>query len=233
MKLAIFDDDIIFSQNLSKEFNEYYKKLISPIEIEIISKNFSLDSFDDLDIAFIDIDLNGKNGIALAKYMTDISPKILIIFISSRDELVFNALSVPTFQFIRKSKFKEGCAKVFNQLYKHLQIYNKKIILEINGRKTVLNLNEIQYLLSFGRDLLIKTIINDYIIVSTMKEIMHKIEEKSYNDLIQISRNQIVNLNYVNNIKSSNVILNDGSKYSIGRKYKSTFIKKYEEFLLR
>ena len=66
-----------------------------------------------------------------------------------------------------------------------------------------------------------------------MKEIMHKIEEKSYNDLIQISRNQIVNLNYVNNIKSSNVILNDGSKYSIGRKYKSTFIKKYEEFLLR
>lgn len=37
MKIAIFDDDIIFSQNLSKEFNEYYKKLISPIEIEIIT----------------------------------------------------------------------------------------------------------------------------------------------------------------------------------------------------
>ena len=158
MKIAIFDDDVKFSQNLSNEFKNYFKTLISPIEIRIISNHFSLDSFYDFDIAFIDIDLNGQNGIALAKYMTDISPKILIIFISSKDELVFNALSVPTFQFIRKSKFKEDCTKVFKQLYKHIQTYNKKIILEINGRKTVINLNEIQYLLSFGRDLLIKTI---------------------------------------------------------------------------
>lgn len=233
MKIAIFDDDAIFSQNLSNELKKYYKKLIVPIEINIISNNFSLDSFENLDIAFIDINLNGKNGIALAKYMTDISPKILIIFISSRDELVFNALSVPTFQFIRKSKFKEDCAKVFNQLYKYIQTYNKKIILEINDRKTVINLNEIEYLLSFGRDLLIKMISNDYIIVSTLKEIMHKIEEKSYYDLIQINRNQIVNLNYVTHIKSSKVILNDNIEYPIGRKYKSAFIKKYEEFLLR
>jgi len=233
MKIAIFDDDVKFSQNLSNEFKNYFKTLISPIEIRIISNHFLLDSFYDFDIAFIDIDLNGQNGIALAKYMTDISPKILIIFISSKDELVFNALSVPTFQFIRKSKFKEDCTKVFKQLYKHIQTYNKKIILEINGRKTVINLNEIQYLLSFGRDLLIKTISTDYIIVSTIKEMMIKVEEKSYYDLIQISRSQIVNLNYVTHIKSSKVVLNDNCEYSIGRKYKSTFIKKYEEFLLR
>lgn len=233
MQILIVDDDIVFSNNLSNEFKNYFSKLFDTIDIQIISKEFSLDTKINADVVFIDIDLNGKNGIALAKYIKSISPKTLIIFISYKEELVFNALSVTTFQFIRKSKFKEDSIRVFKQLYQYVQENDKKIILEINGRKNVIKINEIQFILSFGRDLLIKTILHEYVLVSTIKKIIELLENKSYYDIIQISRSVAINLNYISNIEANTVILQDESSHTIGRIYKSNFMKKYEEFLLR
>lgn len=233
MRIMIVDDDIVFSSNLSNEFKNYFNKLVDIIDMEIISKNFSLDMKINADVVFIDIDLNGKNGIALAKYIKSVSPKTLIIFISSKEELVFNALSVTTFQFIRKAKFKEDSIRVFKQLYQYIQENEKKIILEINGRKNVIKINEIQFILSFGRDLLIKTTLHDYILVSTIKDIIELLETKSYYDIVQISRTVAINLNYISNIEANTVILQDETSHTIGRIYKANLIKKYEEFLLR
>lgn len=233
MHFMIFEDDKKFAKILSNEVRVYFQKLMDSLYIDVISMDFSLDITINADIAFIDIDLDGKNGIVLAKYIKNISPKTLIIFVSSKEELVFNALSVSMFQFIRKSKFKEDCIRVFRQLYQHIQEREKKILLQVNGRKTMININEIQFLLSFGRDLLIKTMTNEYVLSSSIKSILDMIEEKSYYDLVQISRNQVVNLNYIASIKSSNVIIVDGNSYAIGRKYKTNLINKYEDYLLR
>lgn len=233
MRIMIVDDDMVFSNNLSNEFENYFNKLVDTIEMEIISKDFSLDMKINADIVFIDIDLKGKNGITLAKYIKSVSPKTLIIFISSKEELVFNALSVTTFQFIRKAKFKEDSIRVFKQLYQYIQENEKKIILEINGRKNVIKINEIQFILSFGRDLLIKTILHEYVLVSTIKQIIELLGSKSYYDIVQISRSVAVNLNYISNIEANTVILQDETSHTIGRIYKSNLIKKYEEFLLR
>lgn len=233
MHIMIFEDDKKFAKILSNEVRVYFQKLMDSLYIDVISMDFSLDITINADIAFIDIDLDGKNGIVLAKYIKNISPKTLIIFVSSKEELVFNALSVSMFQFIRKSKFKEDCIRVFRQLYQHIQEREKKILLQVNGRKTMININEIQFLLSFGRDLLIKTMTNEYVLSSSIKSILDMIEEKSYYDLVQISRNQVVNLNYIASIKSSNVIIVDGNSYAIGRKYKTNLINKYEDYLLR
>lgn len=233
MKIMFFDDDLLFSNNLLKEFEKYFNKLVDSIDTEIISKDFSLDISINADVVFIDIDLNGKNGIALAKYIKSVSPKTLIIFVSSKEELVFNALSVTTFQFIRKARFKEDSIRVFKQLYQYIQENEKKIILEIKGRKSVIKINDIHFILSFGRDLLIKTFLHEYVLVSSIKDILKILETHSYYDIVQISRSVAINLNYISNIEANSVTMQDGASHTIGRVYRSNLTKKYEEYLLR
>lgn len=233
MNIMIFEDDVKFAECLSEKIYIYFHELIKSIHIDMITKDFSFDITTNCDIAFVDINLGEKNGITLAKYIKNLSPQTLIIFVSSKEELVFHALSVSTFQFIRKSKFDEDCMRVFEQLYQYILQQEKKILLEIDGRKTVIHINNIQFILSFGRDLLIKTTDNEYILPSSIKSILNRIEEKSYYDLIQISRNQVINLNYIFSIQSSTIVTIDGKNYTIGRKYKDELVNRYEEYLLR
>lgn len=233
MKVMFFDDDLLFANNLLNMFKEYFNKLVDSIEATIISDDFSLDMSINADAVFIDIDLNGKNGIALAKYIKNVSPKTLIIFVSSKEELVFNALSVTTFQFIRKARLNEDSIRVFKQLYQYMQENEKKIIIEINGRKTVININDIQFILSFGKDLLIKTISHEYVLVSSIKNILEMFAEHLYYDIVQISRGVAINLNYVSNIEANTVTMQDGIAHTIGRVYRLNLIHKYEEYLLR
>ncbi len=43
MRAIIIDDDKIFSSDLSKEFENYFKKLVDTIDVEVISDHFSLE----------------------------------------------------------------------------------------------------------------------------------------------------------------------------------------------
>ena len=127
---------------------------------------------EDIDVAFIDIDLNVCNGINIAKYLRKLHPQLIIIFVSRREELVFQTFSTGVFQFIRKSKYNQDTQIVFEQLKKHLLQNNQKHILVINGRKTVIKTNTIQYILSIGHDVVIKTNDHEYTLKSSIQDML-------------------------------------------------------------
>ncbi len=232
MNIVIVDDDVCFSNKLKDDIKKYFYTLDDEVTVFTINNDYqSLLDHSSIDLLFLDVDLKVKyNGINLGAYVKSKFPKILLVFISSYDDFVFPALSIGFFQFIRKSKYNFDMPKVFSQIKKYLIENIKRVIIHINGRKYAIKLSEINYILSIGHDLFIKTIDDDFTITSSLKKFMHEIE---FSELIQIERNYVINLNYIKTISKSRIITLDNEEHNVGRKYQDNLMQKYEDFLLR
>lgn len=233
MNVLIVDDDFEFAKYFEKLFYDFFSKKFKNISIEIITNDFSSFMHLDIDICFIDIDLKSNSGINIASYIKKISEKTIIIFVSSKEELVFKALSVGLFHFIRKSHIDEDSIVVFNDLSNYLERNNKKLLLNVNGRKTLVQLLEIEYILSIGKDLVIVGNNFEFSIKSSIKAFLKEVDQVEYKDLIQINRNIVINMCYIENIEKTKLTLKNGIEHNIGKIYCKNVIEKYEEFLLR
>lgn len=232
MNILVVDDDDYFANKLKIDLNNFFKNFYTDLTITNISSNFhTVLDYDDVNLLFLDIDLNEKyNGINLATYIKSKFPNILLVFTSTHDDLVFPALSVDFFQFIRKSRYDFDSRKVFKEINNYLSRQDKKIIIKIKGRRSVIKVTNIKYILSIEHELFIKTVDNDYIIKSSLKKFS---ENLNHEDFVQIERGLIINLKFIKNIIKNKILTVDDETYTVGRKYSANFLKKYEEFLLK
>ncbi len=233
MHICIVDDDILFSKQLEKDVYEFFYKVDSDIVIDIYNNNFSaIFDIKNIDIMFLDINLEEKfNGIHLASYIKNIFPNMLLIFISSNNEFVFSALSVNFFQFIRKNKYEYDKPIVFNQLQRHLSQNKQKIIIIQSDHKYGVKLTDIEYVLSIGHDLIVKTTERDYVLSDSLKNFLNKVD--GFKEIIQIARNLLINLNYTKKVTKTKVVMMNDYEFTVGRKYQKELIESYEEYLLR
>lgn len=234
MDIVVLDDDINFVKKIRNDISNYFFLIDKELNIITVTEKFNfLDELrvEKIDIIFLDIDLKDKyNGFNIAKVVKKIFPNIIIVFVSSNNDFVFPALSIDFFQFIRKNCYDDDVPIVFSQLKEYYIKNHKGIIVEINKRKVLIKLNEIIYILSIGHELFIKTVSKEYRIAISLIKFMKKID---FNYLVQIQRNLVINLCFAEDVLRTSVILSDGKKYKVGRKYQSNLLNMYEEFLLR
>ncbi len=154
-------------------------------------------------------------------------PNILLVYVSIRDDLVFDSLSTGVFQFIRKNNYEFDRNIVFNQLRDQF-IKQQVRFLVINKRKELIKMNHIKYIIALGKEIIISGE-EDYVMRSSLKDIL---EELDYRYLVQISRNTIINCNFIEKIQLNKVYTLDKKEYVVGRKYLLNLQKIYEEYLL-
>lgn len=105
MKVLICDDDIDFSNVLANDFKDYFFDKLNNVDIEIVNCDFNSYKNSQADVCFMDIDLVGENGIHIVEEMKKHNKNLVVIFVSVREDLVFNTFSVEPFQFIRKNHY--------------------------------------------------------------------------------------------------------------------------------
>ncbi|MCF0132034.1 MAG: response regulator transcription factor [Pseudobutyrivibrio sp.] len=86
------------------------------------------DSHYHFDIIFLDIEMPQMDGITLCKKIREVSPDALVVFISNKDELVFQTFEVQPFRFIRKSEYNSQLPKLVDDLITQLNKNNTKFI---------------------------------------------------------------------------------------------------------
>lgn len=233
MHICIVDDDVLFSKQLEKDVNKFFSKLDIELTIDVFNKNFSMIfELKSIDVMFLDINLEEKfNGIRFASYIKNIFPNMLLVFISSNNEFVFPALSVGLFQFIRKTKYEYDMQNVFKQLKEYLSQNQKKIIIKENGHQHAIKLSNIEYILSIGHDLIVKTKEREFVLSKSLKHFLEEIVNNK--DLVQIARNLVINLTFTKEVTKTKVIMMNENEFLVGRKYQKDLIESYEEYLLR
>ena len=224
MKVLFCDDDLEMLKQLENDFKVYFKNQIIELETKCLYQNFT--DFQKYDICFLDIDLKNEDGIALAKKLKTYNSQLIIIFISQREDLVFQTFSVQPFQFIRKKHYQEDIKEVFNQLNYSLQ--QTTMSLKINHQKIYLNPLDIISVISLDHDVIVTTKKKTYTLKDSLKNFCHN-NEKYF--IVQIKKNLAISLYKVEKVKG-NKIMYENQEYVIGRIYQKNFKNLYERYLM-
>ncbi len=234
MRIAIVDDESLYLEEIEKRITDVCNKYNIEHKIKCFNSPMLIideDDFSAFDIVLLDIDMPCINGIELAEQInktrrSDTVP--YIIFVTAKDNLVFDALKQFPYSFVRKTHLEELDKCVLN-IYKKLKdspVYAVKI-----GRTTkLIDIERIIYLEKQG----------NYVDIYTTEEFLQErslIDDK-YKDLAKFGFlrphvGAIVNANYITDINSNYLRLSNGKEMSISRTYKKEIKAKYQEWLVK
>ena len=106
VKILIIDDDKKFTDTLKDDVIKFFQRIDDKAIITVINENFrQVDLFNNYHIVFLDIDLLTDNGLTIAKQLRELDSNAMIIFVSSRSNLVFKTFVVSQFACCLQNPF--------------------------------------------------------------------------------------------------------------------------------
>lgn len=222
--IAVCDDDELICEAICTRLEKILTacgitvscdKYVSP---ELLQKNI-IDGTRKYDIVFLDIDMPKLGGIDLAKALRKAGYHIDIVFVSNREDKVFDTFSVQPFGFIRKNNFSHDLNDTLRQYISMKVINDCSVVLRTanNSITRTVKVPDIVYIESFKYKQFVYMADGEKIeILMTMKELENKL--KGF-DVVRAHQGYLVNLKYVQRISRTEIILNynNGQAISISR----------------
>lgn len=122
LTIAVCDDNIQFARTLANRIRKLCATMVpEKIRCDVISAfsdaNDVLQYLDanPLALLFLDIDLPGRSGFSLAEELRKSYPELIIVFVSSYDNLVFRSFDYSPLSFLRKSHLESELAPAFSR----------------------------------------------------------------------------------------------------------------------
>lgn len=236
-RIAVCDDD----KDMLSIISDYLIEVFSRKGIELELREFSEGKtlleqhyIKPFQAIFLDICMPETDGFQIAEVLRKQRKKAQIIFVTSKDELVYQSFDYQPFHFIRKAEAAEmekqfehvvdkliddskNCAKIKLPLpYGTTAEVTVSDIIMIQSDK-----NYLEYEFNDGR-------------VLRVRESMAIAEEhlRKY-DFIRISSRIMLNVSYVARVREreGEVVLKTGYVYSVSRNYKKSVISAYMKYL--
>ena len=230
LKIAVCDDDAIVLKNLEKYFNKLDDVAV---QYDIYNRADRLYQYVEAkekiyDVFILDIEMQEMNGIELARKIREKDSNCLIIFLTSYSQYVFSVFEVITFDFLRKPlKYSE-----FDNLIKKIKRYFKitKGVFVFSYRKNSFSIpfEEIYYIEKSGRRAYLYSKNKEYVFNMTLSEIWKQLDSGMF---VSIHPSCIVNLFYVREIVRDELILKNGDKLFVSKKYCQEVKKRHLRFI--
>lgn len=230
VKILIIDDDKKFTNTLKDDIKNFFQKTNDKAIITVINDEFDqVDLFDNYHIVFLDIDLITNNGLIIAKQLRELDNNVMIVFISSRSNLVFKTFVVNPFYFLRKANYKKDLIYFFEMLDNY---FKKNTLISLDSRATRVHIpvDSIIYIESREHQLTIHSKKDVYYDSSSLTAFLIKLSSLNF---IQIHKSYIINLDYLKGINKNEILLFDNTRIPIGRKYRDLFYERYQEYLIK
>ena len=230
-KVAILDDDktaLMISSGAVEAFLkengiEYQLFAFSDPEPYLISMKE-----EKFDLSFLDIDMPKMSGLQVAEKALEIEKTAQIIFLSQREDLVFECLKFHPFGFIRKSRLIDDFSlmmKQFANTFLDNDSSSTRIDVVDKTKTTSFKIHEIVYI--EGDRNYQKVVLRDkseHNIRVPLGELEKRLNAQGF---IRIHKCYLVNHLYIRNITTDEVILTSGTHLLMSKKRKEEIMKKY------
>ena len=230
MQIAICDDEKnireLIANKIIKQYPDTNISFYSSGEELLLSSN-------PIDILFLDIQMQGKNGMETARELRKKDKNVIIIFVTAVEEYVFQAFDVGAFHYIVKPIEDEKFTDVLH-----------RAIEESNAKKPANQVQKEKYLMINNGGVHIKVTIDDivYAEVFNRKVVIHKMNETieyygKMSDLESVAgegffrphRAYLINFKYVEKYDATTIYLEKGTALMAKQKYPE-FVKKYMKY---
>ena len=137
-----------------------------------------------------------------------------VIFITNRDDLVFDALNVQPFGFVRKAYLKEGLTPLIEKLIRHIKQINRTFVFKTHQNILQIPIKEIYYFESQQHNVTLYKKANSFTGFDSLSRIERELKPYSF---VRIHSGYLVNCRHIFSIESKNVILDNNKVLPVSR----------------
>lgn len=180
--------------------------------------------------AFLDIDMAGTSGIELARQITEADASVYILFVSSHEEMVFEAIHARPLRFIRKSCLAEDMKEAVSALCRELS-GSRKIICFASGKNSIdVEMQEIVSIESMAHYLRVILVKTEFKVRGKISDYLSELDENMF---VRIQKGIVINMRHIEKMRSGKVLLDRGMEYNISRAWMDDVRKAFMKFMRR
>ena len=230
MRYAVCDDETVLRQDIREKI-----ALFSPgsVIVEFSSGKDLLESSEAFDIIFLDIGMEGIDGMQTARELRKRGCSSSIIFVTAFEDRVFDAFDVGAFNFLVKPVSAEKFSEVLQKVIESRSVptasatNDRFIAVKSGGVSTKLALSEIMYAEVFDRTLILHTASGKV----EYRGRLNEFEKCTDDTFFRTHRSYILNMKYISSIDKKTVLLSNGEKVICSAKNYDEFLKNYMSYL--
>lgn len=216
--IAYCDDECAALQLYPEQVRTAFEQHHRPVRIDCFQQPLalmeSIAANNRFHLLFLDISMPNLNGIELGRALRNIADDVLIVFVSSHEELVFESFQVTPFRFIRKGHFHQDLEECIPAIIAELE--KRQTELTIDNGKEVYRIapHKILYIESSDK-------IQKLVTLQGMIEIRYKLKDletllADYG-FIRIHKGYLVNARFISHVNKREVILNTGESIPLSK----------------
>ena len=231
LKIALLDDDktaLLISKGAIESF--FQEKNIA-ISLDAFSSpvNFlAMAKEENYRLVFLDIDMPELNGLEVGTQLKEFNPQTDIIYLSQREDLVFDTLVLHPFGFIRKSKIIQDFANVlelFVNTALNTQSENKKITISSKTGTLGADIDQIMYIegnKNYQTFYLKNGNVFDARVL--MSDLESKLKDHGF---IRVHKGYLINYLFIRQIGTNEVTLTNNKVLPLSSKRKDEIMEEY------
>jgi two-component system, LytTR family, response regulator len=178
-----------------------------------------------VDIAFLDIELKNSTGLELRKKALEIPA---CVFISSHSELAADTFQLETLDFIVKpfkfDRFEQAMRRIneFMEVRHKAELFESSVggdvvYIKVGGEQIKVKMHDILYLEALKNYTLVVTDKKRYCVLSNIGDML---QEAIFDSFVRVHRSYAVQKKFIEKITSTEVLLNNNATIPVGRSYK-------------
>lgn len=229
MRMAICDDEPLWIKSLEKHIMEF-KKSHNEIDYDIFTSGEELlnqynANGNIYDIVILDIEMKNISGIETAQIIRNMDNSVIIFFLTSYKEYVFECFRPSPMNFWVKPVSYKLFIEDMNRAYKRIEEKNLSIKIIENRKKVRIRCDDIIYIENKDRKSWIHTVTGIHKVNKLLSDFCKDLDN---NIFVRVYKSFIINLRYIHVIGESTLSLYESSEtIPLSRTYKHNLINKY------
>lgn len=214
--IAICDDEQDISDKIRGMVSDFFRGKNMEITITQFSNGEELLNYGKIiDILFLDIQMNGINGMETARKLRNRKFKGVLIFITVLKEMVFQAFDVQAYDYLVKPIEKRQFEKTMERLWSSMKNASKASLLVQKGYESnIIAFEDIVFCEIIDRKVYLHLISSQVI---DFYERIEKLETKLDSRFFRCHRSFLINLKYLKSYKNGTAYMEGGTQIPVSR----------------
>lgn len=184
------------------------------------------------DLIFLDIQMDGINGMETAKAVREYDRKAVIIFVTAVKEYVFEAFDVGAFHYLLKPIEEQKFAEVFGNAVREIgerriQRETPALFIKTKNKSYTLRQSEIIFIESRNRKAAIHTTKNTLEVYA----VMNGLQKELGNSFYRCHRGYLVNMAHIAEYSSDMIDMDNGERVYLAKEKYQEFVREYMRYL--
>lgn len=213
-RIAVCDDE----KNVRDEIRNLILEWNSEVELKVFSSGEDLlENYLPYDAVFLDIDMQGMNGIETGKALRLIDREVKIVYVTAYRDYVAGAFGVHAFQYLLKPVNRREIINILEEIFRYMEISDKKIILDFHTVDGIvcLSVDTIYFFEYENRKIRIVTDKEEYYMVERIGNVAKRMENFGFS---MPHQSFSVNMLHVKNVKGQHIYLDNGMEIPLSQK---------------